>query len=326
MAAVYPGAIKTWTQVQDNVDDIKAKHINDLYDEVIAVEVSLDEEKQKIIDQQGSLDGKVAKIDIINDLTTGGTTKVLSAEQGKQLNTYIYMPASNLITSGDLSSVTGWLKNSSDTIAILNNIGTVTGGGANTEILLSQAAMDFSLNDKIFTKCKIRVRGAGCTQLKCRFLSGYKDVVIASPVEGQWYTINELFNTGGAGNWVPIAITATYPDTATQSGKQLEIDGVYGAMLVNLTTSYGTGNEPTIPQFNTILSRFANSFFSGTVNLFSGVTAMQQLSNAIHFKIGTYAARPTSLTQTTAYLSTDKAAGNADRLTISTDGTTWYQI
>lgn len=36
-----------------------------------------------------SLNSKVAKSDIVNDLTTGGTIKVLSAEQGKALKNLI---------------------------------------------------------------------------------------------------------------------------------------------------------------------------------------------------------------------------------------------
>lgn len=38
---------------------------------------------------KNTIDTKINTSDIVNDLTTGGTTKVLSAEQGKQLNTLI---------------------------------------------------------------------------------------------------------------------------------------------------------------------------------------------------------------------------------------------
>lgn len=40
-------------------------------------------------EMNNSLNSKVAKSDIVNDLTTGGTTKVLSAEQGKALKNFI---------------------------------------------------------------------------------------------------------------------------------------------------------------------------------------------------------------------------------------------
>lgn len=41
MAAVYPGGIKTWTDVADGTDDILDHHVNDLYAEVIAIETDL---------------------------------------------------------------------------------------------------------------------------------------------------------------------------------------------------------------------------------------------------------------------------------------------
>lgn len=41
MAASFPGSTKTWTPVADNTDEIMASHVNDLYEEVIAVENAL---------------------------------------------------------------------------------------------------------------------------------------------------------------------------------------------------------------------------------------------------------------------------------------------
>ncbi|HAN20432.1 MAG: hypothetical protein A2Y15_08750 [Clostridiales bacterium GWF2_36_10] len=44
--AVYPGAVKTWTDVQDNNNDILASHINEAYAEIIATQKELNKEKQ----------------------------------------------------------------------------------------------------------------------------------------------------------------------------------------------------------------------------------------------------------------------------------------
>jgi hypothetical protein len=40
MAASFPGGVKTWVTKVDNVDEIMADHINDLYEEVIAIETN----------------------------------------------------------------------------------------------------------------------------------------------------------------------------------------------------------------------------------------------------------------------------------------------
>lgn len=47
-------------------------------------------------EMNSGLNSKVAKSDIVNDLTTGGTTNVLSAEQGKQLDTDIHALEDNI--------------------------------------------------------------------------------------------------------------------------------------------------------------------------------------------------------------------------------------
>lgn len=41
MAASYPTSVKTWTPVADSTDTIDAAHVNELYEEVIAVETDL---------------------------------------------------------------------------------------------------------------------------------------------------------------------------------------------------------------------------------------------------------------------------------------------
>lgn len=41
MAASYPDDVKTWEPVQDGVDDVLAEHINEAYDEIIAIENDL---------------------------------------------------------------------------------------------------------------------------------------------------------------------------------------------------------------------------------------------------------------------------------------------
>ena len=41
MSASYPTSIKTWTPVVDDTDKVLAAHINELYEEVIALETSV---------------------------------------------------------------------------------------------------------------------------------------------------------------------------------------------------------------------------------------------------------------------------------------------
>jgi hypothetical protein len=41
MAASYPTSVKSWSDVVDNNDTIMANHINDAYEEIIAIETDL---------------------------------------------------------------------------------------------------------------------------------------------------------------------------------------------------------------------------------------------------------------------------------------------
>jgi hypothetical protein len=38
MAASFPGSVKSWTPVVDNVTAVLAAHVNEAYDEIIAIE------------------------------------------------------------------------------------------------------------------------------------------------------------------------------------------------------------------------------------------------------------------------------------------------
>jgi len=45
MAASYPNSVKSWTPVVDDVDTIDAAHMNEAYEEIIAIETELIENK-----------------------------------------------------------------------------------------------------------------------------------------------------------------------------------------------------------------------------------------------------------------------------------------
>lgn len=74
MAASYPTSVKTWTPVADNTDDVMAAHVNEAYEEILAVETDL----------------LASKSDLADNLTTMGrtaaSTESLSALVAKVLD------------------------------------------------------------------------------------------------------------------------------------------------------------------------------------------------------------------------------------------------
>ena len=52
-------------------------------------------------------------------------------------------------------------------------------------------------------------------------------------------------------------------------GRTVDMEAHYDDVIaINLTTTFGAGNEPTVEQMDEIMSKFENSWFDGTKNLF----------------------------------------------------------
>jgi hypothetical protein len=66
--------------------------------------------------------------------------------------------------------------------------------------------------------------------------------------------------TGGAS--IQFWIRQSYADAATATGKVMEVDGNYGVTAINLTDTYGAGNEPTASDCAKIFS-----YFDGTKSI-----------------------------------------------------------
>ena len=94
---------------------------------------------------------KVAKTDIINDLITGGETKVLSAEQGKTLKGLVDGKASKseLSVKADAATVTSQLNGKINTSAIKNDL---TTGGASNVLSAEQGKTLKGLVDSLTSK------------------------------------------------------------------------------------------------------------------------------------------------------------------------------
>lgn len=146
----------------------------------------------------------------------------------------------NLVVNGDFSNgTTGWNTGAGSSV-VSSKVFTATGNGSLSTITVNPASSISILTSEIFNgKVKVRVRGVGCTNIRVRFIAGFKDINIPNPVVDQWYTISDLATAGSGLTTNAITITATYPDGATQNGKQVEIDGNYGVLFHKLTGNTG---------------------------------------------------------------------------------------
>ena len=268
--------------------------------------------------------------DLINDLVTGGTTAALTAEQGKVLSTSISTLATqtntsiselnadvdfnvtNLITNGDFSNgTTGWAASAGTSLTVENG---------RAKILASSQW--------------------GCIEQSKTLITGHK-YYYSVGLDGT--TDNYISMTGQSGlHYNPTAGLNRLSNIFTAASTSLVIQigdkrtsgwtSFYADYVqpIDLTATFGAGNEPTAAEMDAILAFYPNSWFNGTVNLASNPKMLPYLLNATRNRpimvSGTYAARPTSVTFPTLYLSTDKIARNSDRLTLNFGGTAWLQI
>ena len=68
--------------------------------------------------------------------------------------------------------------------------------------------------------------------------------------------------------------TFSIQDDRTSGWDKVYVDNV---ILIDLTATFGAGNEPTVEQMDGIMAKFTNSWFNGTANLFRANAALNKL-------------------------------------------------
>lgn len=198
-----------------------------------------------------------SKVKVINNSGT------YTYKSGLVTENYIKLESHNAIINNDFSDgTTGWSATTC-TISSSDNILTVTGNGTGN---LPRAAYNSqivtSTGKKIYYNITMRVTNTESSQLTIIFSStsgwNWDEGINENPInENEWYTMSgiQTLNSNYSGNLIGI-YSHGYADAASSNGMQMEIDGTTttGVMLLDLTTIYGTGNEPTITEMNTILS------------------------------------------------------------------------
>ena len=148
----------------------------------------------------------------------------------------------NLVTNGDFANgTTGWDVGGqgTGTLTVSGGKATATGNGTSSILNVIQPlnpVPSMPNGNRWLLTAKVKVLTAGATSLKMQLRSsGISDTaVIANPVVGTEYLLSGIVTS--LGDYVsPYArVVASYPDTATQSGKQIEVDNF---MLTPITAN-----------------------------------------------------------------------------------------
>ena len=172
--------------------------------------------------------------------------------------------ATNLISNGDFSNgTTGWSPHNS-TISASNNILTNIGDGTINIPYESFLATTMVMGYKYYIRMKMRVTNNECLFFRFRIFSvDNADTIINMPIQNQWYIVERVV-TATVANSLNLYVTHGYTDAAIANGKVLEVQYV---SAIDLTATFGAGNEPTATEMDEILAYYPNSWFDGTVNL-----------------------------------------------------------
>ena len=173
--------------------------------------------------------------------------------------------ATNLITNGDFSNgTTGWSAfNGVQTAS--NGIYTNTGNGTNRFVFTDQNLP--ILNARYYVKIKFRVTNSSASSIFVNMLGNtsggnFNVVNIPTPVANQWYDVSTITNISNAvGTHIIFRFSADYLNPTNANGMVIECDN---ALVINLTATFGAGNEPTRDQMDKLLSVYPDSWFNGT--------------------------------------------------------------
>lgn len=169
----------------------------------------------------------------------------------EKIETDTTMMATNEITNGDFSNgTTGWTTQTGWSISG----GVAIGNNANSTYLIQNPVFS-NIGNKHYVALKISNYVAGSIAL----LSSHFDRSVGYSLNGRKSTI------------VTPKISQLYIYSVMFTGN---IDDV---MVIDLTTTFGKGNEPTVEQMDEIMSKFENSWFDGTKNLFQAKASLNKL-------------------------------------------------
>ena len=201
---------------------------------------------------------------IVDDLTTDDDAKALSAKQGKALKDDLdehkldyatlegdvninKFPATNIVTNGNFATTSGWLP-SSATLQVSNN-----------ELSFTATAIRGQLY-QILT---------GGTVIGNKYYIRALVKTTSNMVRMQGVKVNKFHS--GSGLFEPLTVVATesvinnsiaFIDDRASGWDAITVKKAIG---INLTTTFGTGKEPTVSEMDELLSKYPEGWFTGSV-------------------------------------------------------------
>lgn len=175
------------------------------------------------------------------------------------------LTAENLIVNGDFrNGTTGWDFGGSGINSIvdtnLRNTGTT---GTKYPYIVKNFTLGVQ-NDKIYIAFTYRFNaGSKIISARVSYYSNSKTITLIDiPKVEEWTMLSGIATLTGTASNTYNFIYHNYESTTDADGQYIEINSDFGYKVINLTATFGAGNEPTKEQCDKL---FAN-YFEGTAN------------------------------------------------------------
>ena len=173
------------------------------------------------------------------------------------------LTAQNLVANGDFrNGTTGWIISSSDATVSNNTLSCTGSGTASFPSIGKITNLICQLGVKVLIKVKFKVTNPDCKMVDIKIIgtNGGEALIQSAltPTQNKEYvfagitTISSIFK----GN-LRFQIFHVYQDAATANGKTMEVREV---AVINLTATFGAGNEPDLATCDAMFS----TYFEGT--------------------------------------------------------------
>jgi len=165
----------------------------------------------------------------------------------------------NLVSNGDFrNGTTGWGTQGS-TISTTNDIMSVVGDGTNRNPNIWGGLPTGVVGHTYYARLSAMVTNSNTqfVAIYCQTLASMP-IVVNTPLANTWYTTSAI-TTSTTNGYPYFSIYNYYADAPTASGKVMQVKNV---LAIDLTASFGAGNEPTQAQMDTIMSNYPNNWFN----------------------------------------------------------------
>jgi len=197
------------------------------------------------------------------------------------------VPATNLVENGDFSNgINGWLFSSGEATVTDNVLNFISDTNLNVYTKVTHPIIKKpQINDVVYGACYIKVADTSniksfsiqpnATNYRGRF------AISSSPKLNEWVKLSGVSKLANESDFFTVGAETKGDGTVVEYQ-------IKNNIYINLTKTFGVGNEPTAEQMDKLLEQFPNSWFDGAKNIFNAehlmamyFNKMKELDNAI---------------------------------------------